>query len=75
MAELDAANAAAYQAAAAFASKWQAAIVRWGEGGSAAEGLPVLVHHQSFAYLSHWLGLKRLARSNRSRVSSRPAAS
>ncbi len=61
MAELDAANAAAYQAGhAAFASKWQAAIVRWEKEAAPLKGLPVLVHHQSFAYLSHWLGLKEV---------------
>ena len=61
MVELDAANAAAYQAGhAAFASKWQAAIVRWEKEAAPLKGLPVLVHHQSFAYLSHWLGLKEL---------------
>lgn len=61
MAELDAANAAAYQAGhAAFASKWQAAIVRWEKEAVPLKGLPVLVHHQSFAYLSHWLGLKEV---------------
>lgn len=61
MAELDAANAAAYQAGhAAFASRWQAAIVRWEKEAAPLKGLPVLVHHQSFAYLSHWLGLKEV---------------
>ena len=61
MVELDAANAAAYQAGhAAFASKWQAAIVRWEKEAAPLKGLPVLVHHQSFAYLSHWLGLKEV---------------
>ena len=61
MAELDAANAAAYQAGhAAFASKWQAAMARWEKEAAPLKGLPVLVHHQSFAYLSHWLGLKEL---------------
>lgn len=61
MAELDAANATAYQAGnAAFASKWQAAMARWEKEAAPLKGLPVLVHHQSFAYLSHWLGLKEL---------------
>ena len=61
MAELDAANATAYQAGhTAFASKWQAAMARWEKEAAPLKGLPVLVHHQSFAYLSHWLGLKEL---------------
>lgn len=59
MAELDAANTAAYQAGyKAFAAKWQAAISAWEKTAAPLKGVPVLVHHASFAYLSHWLGLK-----------------
>lgn len=58
MAELDAANAAAYQSGfATFAGKWQAAIVRWEKEAGALKGTPVFVHHQSFVYLTRWLGM------------------
>ncbi|UCV28734.1 metal ABC transporter substrate-binding protein [Ferribacterium limneticum] len=61
MAELDAANATSYQAAfKTFASKWQVAIARWEKEAAPLKGVPVLVHHQSFVYLSHWLGLKEV---------------
>jgi zinc/manganese transport system substrate-binding protein len=58
MGELDAANAEAYRANfKAFASKWQAAIVRWEAEATPLRGVPVLVHHSSFVYLTAWLGL------------------
>jgi len=61
MAELDAANAAAYQAGfAAFSGKWQAALARWEKEAAPLKGVAVLVHHASFVYLSHWLGLKEV---------------
>ena len=61
MAELDAANAAAYQAGyAAFAGKWQAAMARWEKEAAPLKGVAVLVHHQSFVYLTNWLGMKEV---------------
>lgn len=61
MAELDAANATSYLAAfKTFASKWQVAIARWEKEAAPLKGVPVLVHHQSFVYLGHWLGLKEV---------------
>lgn len=61
MAELDAANASAYQAGFRnFAGKWQAAMTRWEKEAAPLRGMPVLVHHASFVYLSHWLGLKEI---------------
>jgi zinc/manganese transport system substrate-binding protein len=59
MGELDPPNAAAYQAGyKAFADKWQAAIARWEKEALPLRGVPVLVHHDSFPYLAHWLGFK-----------------
>ena len=59
--ELDPPQAAAYQAAFRdFAGRWQAAIGRWEQQGAALRGVPVLVHHQSFVYLGHWLGLREV---------------
>lgn len=61
MAELDTANASAYQAGyKAFAERWLAAIGRWEKAAAPLKGVGVLVHHQSFVYLTHWLGLKEL---------------
>lgn len=61
LAELDPPQAAAYKAGfAAFASRWQAAMLRWEREAVPLKGLPVLVHHESFSYLFHWLGIKDL---------------
>lgn len=61
MAELDAANAAVYKAGfRAFAGKWQTAMARWEKEAALLRGMPVLVHHSSFVYLAHWLGLKEV---------------
>lgn len=61
MAELDAANAAVYQAGYKnFAGKWQAAMARWEKEAAPLRGVPVLVHHASFLYLANWLGLKEV---------------
>lgn len=61
MAELDAANAPAYQAGfKAFAGKWQTAMTRWEKEAAPLRGVPVLVHHASFVYLARWLGLKEV---------------
>jgi zinc/manganese transport system substrate-binding protein len=57
--ELDPSNAPAYQAGyKVFAGKWQAAIARWEKGALPLRGVPVLVHHDSFVYLAHWLGFR-----------------
>ncbi len=61
MAELDAANAAQYQAGyAAFATKWRAAIARWEAQAAPLRGKPVVSHHRSFTYLYDWLGLREV---------------
>lgn len=62
MAELDAPNAATYQAGfTAFAGKWQAAMGRWEKTAAPLKGVPVVVHHQSFVYLTRWLGMSEVA--------------
>ena len=59
LAELDPPNAQAYlMGYKAFAGKWQAAIARWEREALPLRGVPVLVHHESFVYLAHWLGFK-----------------
>jgi len=61
MAELDAANAAVYQAGyKVFAGKWQGALSRWEKEAVPLRGVSVLVHHASFVYLIHWLGMKEV---------------
>ncbi len=62
LAQLDAANAAAYRAGyAAFATRWQANLARWEKQAAALRGQPVVVQHKSFSYLLDWLGLKEVA--------------
>jgi len=62
MAQLDAANAAAYRAGfQAFAQRWQANLARWGKAGAVLKGQPVVVQHKSLSYLVHWLGLREVA--------------
>jgi zinc/manganese transport system substrate-binding protein len=61
MVELDAPNAAAYQAGyQAFSAKWQGAMTRWQKEAAPLKGVPVLVHHASFVYLLNWLGMKEV---------------
>lgn len=60
--QLDPANAAHYQARhKAFAEKWQAAIQRWERQAAPLKGMPVVVQHKAFPYLSRWLGLQEIA--------------
>jgi zinc/manganese transport system substrate-binding protein len=61
MAELDAANAAVYLSSfKTFAGKWQVAMAHWEKDAAPLRGVPVLVHHSSFAYLTQWLGIKEV---------------
>ena len=60
-AQLDAANAAAYQANYAdFAKRWNAALVRWNADAASLRGTPIAVQHTSWIYMEQWLGLKRI---------------
>jgi zinc/manganese transport system substrate-binding protein len=62
LAQLDAANAAAYQAGyAAFAARWRANLARWEKQAAGLRGQPIVVQHKSFSYLIDWLGLKEVA--------------
>lgn len=61
MATLDPAQAAVYRAnQQAFANRWQTAMARWEKAAAPLKGVPVIVHHASFAYLSRWLGMKEI---------------
>ncbi len=60
--QLDPANALHYRARhKAFAEKWQAAIQRWEKQAAPLKGMPVVVQHKAFPYLSRWLGLQEIA--------------
>lgn len=62
LAEVDAANAAVYQARHAdFSQRWQAAIKRWESEASPLKGVAIVVQHRGFPYLSNWLGLQEVA--------------
>lgn len=46
---------------AAFSSRWQAAIQRWEQAAAPLRGVAIVVQHQGFPYLNHWLGLREVA--------------
>jgi zinc/manganese transport system substrate-binding protein len=61
-AELDPPNAAYYQARyKAFDEAWRADIARWEKAAAPLRGVPVVVQHKGFPYLSAWLGLQEVA--------------
>src|SRR4051812_49191443 len=62
LAELDSANAAYYQARyKAFDEGWRASIARWEKDAAPLRGVPVVVQHRGFPYLTAWLGLREVA--------------
>lgn len=44
-----------------FTQRWQAAIAKWQRQAAPIKGMPIVVHHKSWVYLEHWLGLKEVA--------------
>jgi len=42
-----------------FDARWRAALVRWKQQAAPLAGMPVVVQHDSWPYLSAWLGLKK----------------
>ena len=62
MAELDAPNAAHYQARLkSFRERWTAAVVKWEREAAPLKGQPIVVQHKAFTYLIAWLGMKEVA--------------
>jgi zinc/manganese transport system substrate-binding protein len=62
MGELDAANAATYQAGFKhFAERWKAALSRWESAAAPLRGVAVVTQHKSYTYLYDWLGIRELA--------------
>lgn len=60
--QLDPGNRPYYEARAkSFGERWQAAIARWEKAAAPLKGLPIVVHHKAFPYLSHWLGMQEVA--------------
>lgn len=59
---LDPANAQGYAAnLAAFSARFSAAIAKWEQEAEPLKGSPIVVQHDNWVYLEHWLGLKRVA--------------
>ena len=62
LAEVDPANAAAYQARHKdFAQRWQDAIKRWETQAAPLKGVAIVVQHKGFPYIENWLGLHEVA--------------
>lgn len=62
LAQVDPANANFYQARyQSFAPRWEAAIKRWEAQAAPLKGAAVVVHHKTWVYLEHWLGLREVA--------------
>ena len=61
LAQLDPANAATYQQRLAdFSTRWNAAIVRWTAKAAPLKGRNIVVHHNSWIYLTNWLGMHEI---------------
>ncbi|HLY96479.1 MAG TPA: zinc ABC transporter substrate-binding protein [Sideroxyarcus sp.] len=59
--QLDPANSNDYQQRlAAFTQQWRAAIAKWEQQAAPLKGVPIVVQHKGFPYLSEWLGLKEV---------------
>ena len=59
--QLDAGNAATYkQRLADFSGRWSAATKRWEAKAAPLKGKKIIVHHISWVYLNHWLGLQQV---------------
>ena len=62
LAELDAPNAAYYQARyKSFADRWSTAIANWEKQAAPLKDAPIVVQHKAFTYLEAWLGLKEVS--------------
>lgn len=62
MGELDPAEAMHYRSRLqAFAARWAAAVERWEAMAAPLKGVPVLVQHKAFPYLTRWLGIVEVA--------------
>jgi len=61
LAQLDPPNAAFYQQRLAdFSARWNAAILRWTVKAAPLKGRNIVVHHNSWIYLTNWLGMHEI---------------
>jgi zinc/manganese transport system substrate-binding protein len=61
LAQLDPSNAATYQSRLAdFSTRWNAAIARWTAQAAPLKGRNIVVHHNSWIYLTSWLGMHEI---------------
>jgi zinc/manganese transport system substrate-binding protein len=61
LAKLDPANADDYRKRLEdFTGRWTQAMQRWEAGAESLRGMPIVVHHESWDYLNHWLGLNQI---------------
>jgi zinc/manganese transport system substrate-binding protein len=61
LAKLDSENAADYRKRLDdFMRRWQSALQRWETLAEPLRGMPIVVHHESWTYLNHWLGLNQI---------------
>jgi zinc/manganese transport system substrate-binding protein len=59
--QLDSDNAAVYQQRLAdFTSRWNAAIKKWEAKAAPLKGRNIVVHHDSWIYMTQWLGMKQV---------------
>jgi zinc/manganese transport system substrate-binding protein len=62
MAALDPSNADNYiNRYREFSARWETAIKQWESEAAPLKGIPIVVHHKSWAYLENWLGLQEVA--------------
>jgi zinc/manganese transport system substrate-binding protein len=62
MRELDGENAAFYDRRGKdFLNRWQTAIELWEHRAAPLKNMPIVVYHDAWVYLNHWLGLDQLA--------------
>jgi zinc/manganese transport system substrate-binding protein len=61
LAKLDPENAVDYRKQLDdFRQRWQSALQRWEAQAAPLRGMPIVVHHESWTYLNHWLGLNQI---------------
>ena len=62
LAAIDQSNASSYERRADdFETSWSQSLALWDERAVNLKGMPVIVHHSTWAYLSRWLGLNEVA--------------
>lgn len=62
LAEIDPANAGAYQnRLASFRQNWQSLMAGWEQQASGLNGANIVVYHTNWAYLLNWLGMHNVA--------------